>query len=84
MTAAALEAAAAGLEAPPGKRWATPGELARAVNPGWVQTPALDLIDRELVALYSTPGARLIISLPPQEAKTSTVAADGFPVGAYP
>ena len=74
MTAMALEAAAAGLEADPDEgrnRWSTPGELAKAINPAWVQTPALGEIDRQLVWLYSTPGARLLISLPPQEGKTS-------------
>jgi predicted phage terminase large subunit-like protein len=34
-----------------------------------VQTPALNLIDRELFAAMSTPDARLIISMPPQEGK---------------
>ncbi len=35
-----------------------------------VQTPALDLIDDELVRLLDTPDARLIISMPPQEGKS--------------
>jgi len=80
VTAAALEAAAAGLEADPDEarnRWAAPGALAQAVYPAWVQTPALDLIDQELVRLYTTPGARLIISLPPQEGKTTVCSQLG-------
>jgi len=72
----ALAAAAAEWDADPDAkrlRWATPGELARAVSPSWVQTPALDLIDRELVRLFSEPGARLLLSMPPQEGKTSAL-----------
>ena len=52
-----------------GPRWATPGELAAAVDPSTVQTPALDLIDEAVTWAYSTPGARLIISMSPQEGK---------------
>jgi predicted phage terminase large subunit-like protein len=74
MTAMALEAAADELDKPPeaepGERWATPGELAKAIDPTTVQTPALDLIDEALVWAYTTPGARLIISIAPQERKT--------------
>ena len=51
------------------KRWDTPGDLAREITPGTRQTPALDLIDAELVRLADTPDGRLIISLPPQEGK---------------
>jgi len=51
-------------------RWSTPGELARAIDPSTVQTPALDLIDDALVWAYTTRGARLIISIAPQEGKT--------------
>ena len=51
------------------KRWDTPGDLARKITPGTRQTPALDLIDAELVRLADTPDGRLIISLPPQEGK---------------
>lgn len=73
-------AAAAAWEGDPDEgrnRWAAPGELARELNPSWRQTPALDLVDSHLVRLYSEPGARLIISMPPQEAKTSTVTQFG-------
>ncbi|WP_407568161.1 phage terminase large subunit [Arsenicicoccus dermatophilus] len=52
-----------------GAGWATPGDLARALRPGTVQTPALDLIDRELMWALTTPDARLIISVAPQEGK---------------
>lgn len=60
-------------------RWDTPGTLAKALNPGTVQTPALDLIDQELAKLADTPDARLIITMPPQEGKSQRVAHD-FPV----
>ena len=74
MIASALDYAAGELgkppEAEPGERWATPGELAKAIDPTTVQTPALDLIDEALVWAYTTPGARLIISIAPQEGKT--------------
>lgn len=57
--------------------WATPGELAAAIVPATVQTPALDLIDDALVEAYSTPNARLILSVPPQEGKTERVTKTG-------
>jgi predicted phage terminase large subunit-like protein len=69
----ALEAAAAELDKAgddPTKRFETPGALAKAIDPSTVQTPALDLIDEALVWLYSTRGARLIVSISPQEGKT--------------
>lgn len=57
--------------------WETPGDLAKLVDPSTVQTPALDVIDREIMWAYSTPGARLIISVPPQEGKSSRVTKVG-------
>ncbi|MGN6609993.1 MAG: phage terminase large subunit [Jatrophihabitans sp.] len=56
-----------------GRRWATPGDLARAINPETVQTEALDVIDAETVRAWTTPDARLIISMPPQEGKSERV-----------
>lgn len=67
------EAAARQFE-PPRRRWDTPGDLARHVNPKTIQTPALDLIDAELVKLLNTPNSRLIITMPPQEGKSTRVA----------
>lgn len=66
-------------EQPPASRWATPGELARQLNPKTVQTPALDLIDRALVEAATTPDARLIITMAPQEGKSVRAASD-FPL----
>jgi predicted phage terminase large subunit-like protein len=61
---------------PPERKYATPGQLARALDPRTVQTPALDLIDAALVELFNTPDGRLIISMPPQEGKSTRVAKD--------
>jgi len=58
-------------------RWATPGELAKAMDPTTVQTPALDLIDEAIVWAYTTPGARLAVSMPPQEGKSSRLTKVG-------
>jgi predicted phage terminase large subunit-like protein len=55
------------------RTWETPGELAVAIDPTTVQTPALDLIDEAVTWAYTTPGARLIISIGPQEGKSSRV-----------
>lgn len=60
----------------PARKYATPGELAKALDPRTVQTPALDLIDQFLVDLFSTPDGRGIISMPPQEGKSTRVAKD--------
>ena len=64
---------------PPENRpeWATPGELAAAIDASTVQTPALDVIDEAIVWAYSTPGARLAISIAPQEGKSSRVTKTG-------
>ena len=51
------------------RRWDTPGDLAKAIEPRTKQTGALDLIDEELVRLANTPDGRLIITMPPQEGK---------------
>ena len=66
-------------EPPPAPRWSTPGELAAALDSRTVQTPALDLIDAELIRAANTPDARLIISMPPQEGKSQR-ASRRFPL----
>lgn len=66
---------------PKPERWPTPGDLARELLPSTNRTPALDLIDTELVRLLNTPDGRLIISMPPQEGKSTRVAKD-FPTWA--
>lgn len=50
-------------------RWTTPGALAQHIDPRTVQTPALDIIDRELVHVTSEPDGRLIVTMAPQEGK---------------
>lgn len=70
MTALDWAEAAARFFEPHERRWATPGDMARDLDPRTVQTPALDLIDRALVDLLDTPDGRLIISMPPQEGKS--------------
>lgn len=51
--------------------WATPGDMAKALDRKTRQTPALDLIDAELVRLLNALDGRLILSMPPQEGKAS-------------
>jgi len=66
---------------PPPPRWATPGDLARYLDPRTRQTTALDLIDAALVEAFRTPDARLVISMPPQEGKSQR-ASRRFPLWA--
>ncbi|MER7131247.1 phage terminase large subunit [Streptosporangium saharense] len=73
MTLTAWEAAARHFQ-PRRRRWATPGEMAVALDPTTVQTPALDVIDRELVALADRDIDRLMIFTPPQEGKSVRVS----------
>lgn len=54
-------------------RYPTPGALACDVDPRMRQTPALELIDQE-VAEAIADGGRLIITVPPQEGKSTRVA----------
>jgi predicted phage terminase large subunit-like protein len=61
----------------PKRVFASPGELAKEINPRTVQTAALELIDAELLRAYSTPDARLIISMPPQEGKSERATKTG-------
>jgi len=61
----------------PDPRWTTPGALARAIDPNVRQTPALDLIDSALVDVEAGRCDRLIVSMPPQEGKSSRVTTVG-------
>jgi predicted phage terminase large subunit-like protein len=54
--------------------YATPGELAKALDHRTVQTPALDLVDQALVNLADGLTKRLIISIAPQEGKSERVS----------
>lgn len=55
---------------PPTSPWSGPGEMAQALDPKTVQTPALQMIDDALRELVNTEDGRLIISMPPQEGKS--------------
>lgn len=50
--------------------WATPGDLARALDTTTVQTPALDLIDSALVDVAEGRCRRLMLAMSPQEGKS--------------
>lgn len=52
------------------RQWATPGELARYMDPNTVQTAALDLLDANLVDVAEGRCKRLMWSMPPQEGKS--------------
>lgn len=54
----------------------TPGSLARFLVHTTVQTPALGLVDQALQDVMDTPDGRLIITMPPQEGKSTRVAKD--------
>ncbi|MGE5829797.1 MAG: hypothetical protein ACM30G_15760, partial [Micromonosporaceae bacterium] len=54
--------------------FATPGELARKLDPRTIQTPALDLVDSALVDLAEKRTKRLIISMSPQEGKSLRIS----------
>ena len=56
-------------------RWPLPGDLALELDPQrTVNTPALALIDQALRDLVNTPDGRLILSMPPQEGKSTRVS----------
>lgn len=56
-----------------GKRdkFATPLEVSRFIDPNTVVTPALELIEEALIRVANTPDSRLIITMPPQEGKST-------------
>jgi predicted phage terminase large subunit-like protein len=71
-----LDTTIAMFEPPPALRWATPGQLAAHLAPETAETPALDMIDQALLWAHRTPDARLIVTMPPQEGKSTRVAKD--------
>jgi predicted phage terminase large subunit-like protein len=56
--------------------YARPGDLAVALTPTTRKTEALRLIDDFLVDVFNTPDGRGIITMPPQEGKSTRVAKD--------
>jgi len=67
-----LEAEAAALENPEPEQ--TLGQFTQQLDPGTVQTPALELLDETLRQVRDGEITRLIWSMPPQEGKSERVA----------
>lgn len=59
--------------------YASPLDMATALDPRVIRTPALDLINQRLVETVNTPDGRLIVSMPPQEGK-SQLCSRRFPL----
>lgn len=57
--------------------WDTPGQLAQALEPSTIQTPALELIDQKLVQVERGEIDRLAVNLSPQEGKSSRITTMG-------
>ena len=74
MTLTAFEVAARAFEPAPPPRWATPGAMARELDPTMVQTPALDAVDLVLVDAAEGRCPRAMIFEPPQEGKSERVS----------
>lgn len=68
------EYAARAFEPKPPRRWATPGAMAAHLDSSTRQTPALDLLDRELVDCLDGDNERLMFFMPPQEGKSQRVS----------
>lgn len=77
MTLTAWEAAARLFEPTRALRWESPLDLACALDPRYVRTPALELINEGLVWADETPDARLIVTMSPQEGKSLLVSQYG-------
>jgi predicted phage terminase large subunit-like protein len=58
------------------RKWARPGDMARALDPGVRESPALALIDAELAKLanHQVPADGLACFMPPQEGKSQRVS----------
>src|SRR6478752_1987547 len=57
--------------------WTSPLSMLAQLDRTVVRTPALELINRQLVNVYRRPNARQLLSIPPQEGKT-TLVTKGF------
>lgn len=56
-------------------RYRHPGEIARAVTPGYKLTPALDMIGQAIEVVLNSPRKiNLMVTMPPQEGKSSMVS----------
>jgi predicted phage terminase large subunit-like protein len=56
------------------RRWATPGVMARDLDPGTRQTPALNAIDAAIIATVDSDHAKQMIFAPPQVGKSERVS----------
>ncbi|MCV2395936.1 phage terminase large subunit [Actinotalea sp. M2MS4P-6] len=79
MTVAWAEHAARQFEPARPPRWATPADMAADLDPRFRRTPAIDHIDAAITETLNTLDGRLIVSMPPQEGK-STLATKWTPV----
>jgi hypothetical protein len=74
MGAAVSFASALAAQLAPTRKWPTPGAMACDLDPGTMQTPMLDLVDRELVGLADGKVPRLMVFTAPQEGKSQRVS----------
>lgn len=56
------------------RRYSHPAEIAKAVDPNYVMTPAIEVISRSVERVLTTPRINLLVTMPPQEGKSSLVA----------
>lgn len=56
------------------RRFPTPGALAKHLDPTTQQTAALDQIDAALMRISDEPGGRLIVTMPPQQGKSTRIS----------
>lgn len=56
------------------RRYSHPAELAAALDPGYVITPALDVISRSVERAIREPRRNLLVTMPPQEGKSNLCA----------
>ncbi|ANE80155.1 hypothetical protein A7U43_13260 [Mycobacterium adipatum] len=61
------------------RRPESPAEMARRLIPGYVVTPAIQMLSDELVRAVETPDSRLIVTMPPRTGK-SVLTSQVFPV----
>lgn len=66
---------------PAGPKYATPLDLAQALDPRVQRSADLEVINQALVETFNTPDSRLIVSMPPQRGK-SELCSHWFPVWA--
>lgn len=78
MDLAYLEHAARMFEPAPEPRWASPLDMGAALDPRFRRTEALEVINAAIVETLNTNDGRLIVSMPPQEGK-STLATKWTP-----